>query len=295
MLFYLNARNSIGPNSPRGKFFTKKGSRKGLNENQARELLELHTVGVDGGYSQEDIIDLAKAMTGWTVNTSHSDMSSEQRLQFDSSLHEPGTRIVLGRRYPDDGPSQLKHILRDLASMPQTATRVANRLATHFIGDSAPAEFRRNLARIYLETDGDLYQISKFVVNDDIIWTTENRKIRPPLELLCAAARLLEQPPLRPAPLAALTAMGQPYMQPDGPNGWNESDNAWGAPDSIKSRLDWSAEFAEKQTKMYSPVSLLQKAFGSDASQETRQAVEEAPTAAQSLTLLLMSPEIQRR
>lgn len=291
MLAYLNNRNSIGPSTPRGA-----RGRKGLNENHAREVLELHSLGVNGGYTQADIIELAKALTGWTINIDpRREMAAEQRRAFDPSIHEPGVRTVMGRRYPDTGRDQAIDILRDVAAHPATARYVTHRLVAHFVGDDAPPDLEVRLARIFLDTGGDLMKVTGALVSDDAIWSAPLAKIRPPIEFLGGAAQVLGFVPVSPKPLISLKIMGQPYLDAAAPNGWPEGNDAWAAPDAWKSRLDWAAQTSAHVERPMAPAELIARAFGDAVSAETRATVMGGATAAQSLTLLLLSPEFQRR
>lgn len=291
MLVYLNNRNSIGPNSPRGA-----RARKGLNENHAREVLELHSLGVNGGYTQADIIELAKALTGWTIDIDpHHEKTADQRRAFEPSVHEPGARTVMGRQYPDTGREQALDILRDVAARPATARYVTHRMVAHFLGDSAPPALEARLAQTFLDTDGDLLKVTSALVTDDAIWSMPLAKIRPPIEFMAASAQLLRAVPANPRPLVSLQMMGQPYMNAAAPNGWPEADEAWAAPDAWKSRLDWAAQVSARVERPIAPAAAIERAFGDALSAETRAAVLGGATAAQSLTLLLLSPEFQRR
>lgn len=291
MLAYLNNRNSIGPHTARGV----RGG-KGLNENHAREVLELHTLGVNGGYTQADIIELAKALTGWTINIDpHREATAGQRRAFDPSIHEPGVRTVMGRRYADTGREQAIDILRDVAMHPATARYVTRRMVTHFVGAGAPPDLEARLARIFLDTGGDLTKVVSALVSDDVFWSLPSGKIRPPIEFMAASAQLLGSVPKNPKPLISLKIMGQPYLDAAAPNGWPEGDEAWAAPDAWKSRLDWAAQVSSHVERPMAPAELIERAFGEAPSAETRAAVMGGATAAQSLTLLMLSPEFQRR
>jgi uncharacterized protein (DUF1800 family) len=291
MLVYLNNRNSIGPHTARGL----RGG-KGLNENHAREVLELHSLGVNGGYTQADIIELAKALTGWTINIDpHREGSADQRRTFDPSIHEPGARTVMGRRYPDTGREQALDILRDVAMHPATARHVTRRMVAHFVGDSAPPDLDARLARVFLDTGGDLMKVVSALVGDDALWSLPSAKLRPPIEFMAASAQLLGSVPMNPKPLISLKIMGQPYLDAAAPNGWPEGDEAWAAPDAWKSRLDWATQVSSHVERPAAPAELIERAFGDTPSAETRAAVMGGATAAQSLTLLMLSPEFQRR
>ncbi|SHI33961.1 Uncharacterized conserved protein, DUF1800 family [Roseomonas rosea] len=288
MLFYLDNRNSTGPGSRMGQ--SSRG-RRGLNENLAREALELHTLGVDGGYTQDDVIAFAKVLTGWSVDVAPD--ATGDRLGFFAGRHEPGPKTVLGRTYPQDGPDQAVAVLNDLARHPATARHVARRMVRHFVGHGLPG-LEARIAEVFRRSEGDLGAVTRALIADDEAWGPP-RKVRSPVELLMATARLmggLQQPP--PA-RRVLIAMGQPFWAPPSPKGWPIEDDAWAAPDAIKTRLDWASELAARAAPHTDARALLDTAFGSAASAETRRAVERAADGRQALTLLVLSPEFQRR
>jgi uncharacterized protein (DUF1800 family) len=289
MLWYLDQRRSIGPNSRIG---VRSRGRLGLNENLGREILELHTMGTDGGYGQEDVVQLALALTGWALDLSPNPRSP-QRTGFFPDRHEPGPKTLLGKTYSQDGPEQAGAILDDLARHPSTARHVTRRLVRQMVGEGLPA-FEARLADVFRRTDGDLGAVTRALVTDPDAWGPP-RKVRPPIEILFGAARLLGGLPPRPAPMAALEAMGQPFHAPGSPKGWPLGNNAWASPDGIKTRLDWAAEIASRVAPTTDARDLLETAFGPAASNETRRAVARAADGRQALTLLLMSPEFQRR
>jgi uncharacterized protein (DUF1800 family) len=289
MLFYLDNRTSIGPNSPSG---LRGQGRRGLNENLAREALELHTLGVDGGYTQEDVIAFARVLTGWSVELSPAGLEP-RRVRFFPERHEPGVKVILGKTYAQPGPQQALAVLDDLARHPATARHVTRRLVRHFVGHGLPG-LEARMAEVFRRTDGDLGAVTRALVADGEAWGPP-RKLRSPLELVLATARLLGGLPPRPAPYRSLRAMGQPYRAPPSPKGWPAEDEAWAAPDAIKTRLDWAAELATRLPPGLDARALLDAAFGPAASAETRQAVARASEGRQALALLLLSPEFQRR
>ena len=290
MLFYLNNRASIGPNAAAAG-----NGRRGLNENQARELLELHSLGVDGGYTQQDVQEVARILTGWTVRLEPGEAPAEGRIGFRPEWHEPGPRVVLGKRYPEGGAEQLDALLHDLARHPATARHVCRRLVRHFIGDQAPPALAETLAATFRETEGDLTAVTRALVSHPASWSTPAHKMRPPIELIFGAARLLGGLPQRPPLRRALGAMGQPWHGAGSPAGWPEEDNAWAAPDAVKTRLDWAQELATNLPPQTDARRLAEGPLSAALSAETRRAVQRAASGAQAMTLLLMSPELQRR
>ncbi|MBP0444257.1 DUF1800 domain-containing protein [Roseomonas sp. SSH11] len=289
MLFYLDNRNSAGPGSVVG---LRSRGRRGLNENLAREVLELHSLGVDGGYTQQDVIALAKILTGWTISLDDPPPRPE-RAGFFAEWHEPGPKTLLGKTYAQDGPGQAVAALTDLARHPATARYVARRMVRHFVGHGLPG-LEARVAEVFRRTDGDLAAVTRSLVTDNEAWVPP-RKVRSPMELILATSRLLGGPPPQPPAGRALVALGQPFWQAPSPKGWPIEDDAWAAPDAIKTRLDWASELAARSAPRTDARALLETAFGDAASAETRRAVERAADGRQALALLLLSPEFQRR
>jgi len=289
MISYLDNRTSIGPRSPWG---LRARGRRGLNENLGREVLELHTLGTDGGYTQADVIALASILTGWSVDIAENP-SRPERAGFFPDQHEPGPKTLLGKTYTQDGPDQAIAALNDLARHPSTARHVTRRMVRHFVGHGLPG-LEARMAEVFRRTDGDLGAVTRALVGDDEAWGPP-RKVRPPIEILLSTARLLGRPPERPDPMRALHAMGQPFWAAPSPKGWPDGNDDWAAPDAIKTRLDWASELAANVPPGTDARALLETAFGPAASAETRRAVERAADGRQALTLLLLSPEFQRR
>jgi uncharacterized protein (DUF1800 family) len=287
MLAYLTNFLSMGPNSTVGR-----RQRRGLNENLARELLELHTLGADGGYTQADVLETARILTGWTVPTT---TSRGTNLTFLPERHEPGARVVLGRRYPEGGQEQLLALLDDLAIHPATARHVARRLVRHFLGDTAPPAVAEDLARVFQRTEGDLRAVTEALVTHPVSWSLPPRKLRPPVELVFSLSRMLGGLPARPPLALMLRAMGQPWKGATSPAGWPEADDAWAAPDAVKSRLDWAVVVAARSEPTLDARALAEASFGDALSRETRLTLRRAATGEQALALLIMSPEMQRR
>jgi uncharacterized protein (DUF1800 family) len=290
MLFYLDNFQSVGPNSVAGK---RRG--RGLNENQAREILELHTLGVDGGYSQEDVIELAKALTGWTVSSPR-DKQPTGTTWFDPRRHQPGSRKVLGKRYAEAGASQAKLILHDLAARPQTANFIATKLARHFISDDPPQQAVEKLAGVFRESGGHLGQVSAALVNLDPAWNPDLLKFKTPDEFMISSLRGLGMNKLQKKNLrASYAALGQMPFSAPSPAGWPDEAGAWLGPDAVQKRFEWSDALASKTRDRVDPRIFLSETLGDIASKTTRFTVNGADSREQGLTLALMSPEFQRR
>lgn len=290
MLFYLDNQRSIGPESPAGRF----GGR-GLNENLAREILELHTLGAEGGYTQADVTALARVITGWSFADPESPIGEPGGFVFKANWHEPGAQRLLGKTYAAQGQAQGEAALDDIARHPSTATHVATKLVRHFVADEPPPPLVAKLAETFKDTDGDLKAVSNALVEDDLAWRAPFAKIRTPNEFVIAAARATGLLPGEPGPiLGMLDAMGMPLWRPAGPNGFPDTSAAWASPESMKLRLDASWQIAQR-AKDADPLGLIDTVSGSSASPETREAISRAESREQALAILFMSPEFLRR
>jgi uncharacterized protein (DUF1800 family) len=289
MLVYLDNNQSIGPSSRNGL-----NSKRGLNENLAREILELHTLGVDGGYTQTDVTSLARIITGWTVTSPDEDILHGGRFTFGPARHEPGQHAVLTRVYADDGLDQGRSALDDLARHPATARHIAFKLARHFVEDQPNPSVVDRLAKTFRDTDGDLGAVTAALIDAPEVWTTPLAKLRSPQEFLAAAYRATGKTPEPGAILNALNALGQPLWQPPGPNGWADTVDVWASPDGMDTRMDLAAQWG-RQNSGLNPKDLVPALFGAGASPETAQAVSRAESRQQGLAILFMSPEFQRR
>ena len=289
MLIYLDNQQSFGPNSRAGQ-----RRDKGLNENLAREALELHTLGVNGGYTQADVTELARALTGWGVR--YNPLSSEvDRFSFDAARHEPGARTVLGRRYSQGGAEQAEAVLRDLAAHPSTAHFVAHKLARHFVADEPPPVLVKRLTQVFLETEGSFLSLHQALVKSPETWLGPPSKVKRPDEYLVSSLRALGVDAW-PGPLlqAASRAMGQQQFYPPSPQGWPDQASSWLAPDSLLKRLEWAENTAHRLPAR--DVRLLATdVLGSQLTQATQREIERAESPQQALVLLLASPEFLRR
>lgn len=292
MLIYLDNHRSVGPSS-------RVGERRDLdlNENLARELLELHTLGVKGGYVQQDVEEMAKALTGWTVSARPFVRDNPNgNTIFIDRIREPGTRTVLGKRYGQSGPDQTFAILHDLARHPATAHHIATKLARHFVADEPPATVIEKLERVFLDTDGDLQQLARAVINLDAAWQTSVQKFKSPEELLISAGRIIGGPAVYGSGGARriFLSLGQMPLMAAGPDGWPDSAEDWAGPDAIKKRLEW-ANRAARRARDHAAADFMAEALGPLARDETLTAIARAESREQGLTLALMSPEFQRR
>jgi uncharacterized protein (DUF1800 family) len=291
MLFFLDNQQSLGPDSRAGQ-----NRKRGLNENLAREIMELHTLGVDGGYTQADVTSLARIVTGWTFAGKLAQLGKPGTFVFNANAHQPGSQSLLGKSYPDTGLAQGEAALADLARHPSTAKFVATKFARHFVADDPPPALVARLEGTFRKTDGDLKALATTLVDSDEAWQTPASKIRSPYEYLVAAGRLLTQFPDEPSRyLGGLNLLGQPLWSPSGPNGFPDTNAAWAAPEGMKLRLDIAAQISSRLADNVDPRDLLELVAAEAASSETRQTIARAETRHQALALLLMSPEFQRR
>ena len=286
MLIYLDNARSIGPTSFAG---LRRG--KGLNENLAREILELHTLGVGSGYTQDDVTNFAKIITGWTAVAPKQERGGT--FVFNARMHEPGAQMLLGKRYADAGIEQGRAALEDLARHPATARHVAVKLARHFVADAPPESLIASLADAFRRSDGNLKEVARALVAHDEAWRAERSKLKRPAEWLLAAYRTTGSPPADVRPFVnAENLLGEPLWRPPAPKGFPDDDAAW--MDGLSQRLELANQLA-RRTGHLDPADLLSSALGPIASNDTRQAIGRAESRPQALALLLMSPEFLRR
>lgn len=306
MLLYLDQARSVGPDSMAGA-----RRNAGLNENLAREMMELHTVGADGGYTQADVTELARALTGWSIPTARDQRQparprrarmaaaqtqpAENGFVFRPNVHEPGDRTVMGKTYPAAGLAQGQAILRDLARHPATAKRLSRRLAAHFVADDPPPALVDRLEDAWTRSGGDLAQVARALVEAPETWTPQPAKIKTPYDFVVSAHRALGTRPQRIQPLRqALLDMGQPPFAAPSPEGWPDAAADWAGPDALVKRLNWSRTAADA-AQAADPSAVAAAALGARLSDRTRLAVARAESRPEALTLLFMSPEFQRR
>jgi uncharacterized protein (DUF1800 family) len=291
MLFFLDNQQSLGPDSRAGQ-----NRKRGLNENLAREIMELHTLGVGGGYTQEDVTSLARIITGWTFAGRQGQLGAPGSFVFNANAHQPGAQMLLGKTYEPASLAQGEAALADIARHPSTANFIAAKFVRHFVADDPPPALVARLRDVFIKTDGDLKALAVTLVDSDEAWRAPLTKMRSPYDFLVASGRLLARVPEDPgAYLNNLNLLGQPLWSPAGPNGFPDTSAAWAAPEGMKLRLDIAAQIGARLGNNIDPLDLLEFAAADAASIETRRTVERAESRQQALTLLLMSPEMQRR
>jgi len=291
MLFFLDNQQSLGPDSRAGQ-----NRKRGLNENLAREIMELHTLGVGGGYTQEDVTSLARIITGWTFAGRKGQLGAPGSFVFNANAHQPGPQMLLGKTYEATGLAQGEAALADIARHPSTANFIATKFVRHFVADEPPPALVARLRDVFVRTDGDLKALATALVDSDDAWKAPLTKMRSPYDFLVATGRLLARVPEDPGGyLGNLNLLGQPLWTPAGPNGFPDTAAAWAAPEGLKLRLDIASQMGARLGPNIDPMDLLEFAAADAASVETRKTIERAESRQQALALLLMSPELQRR
>ncbi len=289
MLVYLDNVLSIGPTSELGR----RTQRHGLNENLAREILELHTIGVDGGYDQADVVNLAKMLTGWTF--SRVQQPDAGAFSFNPRAHEPGAKVLLGRTYAEDGVHEAEAALRALARHPSTARFVATKLARHFVADDPPASAVGRLRRTFLDSEGDLGEIARTLVTIPETWQYPLAKVKTPNDLVVSAFRLLGTPKEEARVVEPLRLLGQmPFLAPS-PAGWPDTAASWIGPEVLLRRIEVLGLIAKRYSGSVDVRATTDAAFGPVAGEDTVAAIGRATGTGDALTLLLASPEFQRR
>lgn len=298
MLLYLDQNGSVGPDSPLAQRMARgKAAQRqvGLNENLAREILELHTVGVNGGYTQADVTEFARALTGLTFRGFNAPAEEVGETYFRQIAHQPGPRSVMGVVYEVEGEAQALAILKDLAARPQTARFISAKIARHFVADDPPPALVARLEAAWRDTEGALDQVAAALITAPEAWAPEPAKFKTPYEFMISSWRAVGDAPRRPADLAMLTAMGhRPFYAPS-PEGWPDEAAAWATPDGVIKRLVWTQDYAPRAIGAADPSNIAVDALGARLSPATATAVARAESRGEGLALLLMSPEFQRR
>ena len=260
MLTYLDNAVSIGPNSEAARNLARRGRERGLNENYARELLELHTLGVEGGYAQEDVEALARILTGWTITGfGFADRLARGRDRRDSGandvdvafayrdvLHEPGDKTLLGMKYRESGEEEGRRAIADLCRHPSTARFLATKLARHFVADEPPPDAVDHIARRWIETDGDLSEVSRTLIDLDEAWDPALRKFRTPQDWMTAMLRAVGARDV-PEPVGRLLQqLRQPLWAPSSPKGYGDTKGEWADPDSLLNRAELARSTADR-------------------------------------------------
>jgi len=295
MLVYLQQAQSIGPLSAAGK-----RTKRGINENLARELLELHTLGVDGPYSQTDVRELAELLTGLTYN-------GERGFFYNPQWAEPGAESVLGITYgADDGLVNILTAIDDLARHPQTARHIAHKIAAHFVHDVPDPDLVAAMAGAYAATDGYLPAVYAAMLDHRAAWAPALGKIKSPLRFVTSAMRALGIAGVdvanasgrntRQAFVTPMRIMGQPWQRPAGPDGWPDDSTAWVSPQGMAGRINWAMQAPRQLLPdgVPDPRDFVKTALGSLAGQDVIFAASAAESREEGVGLVLSAPAFQR-
>jgi uncharacterized protein (DUF1800 family) len=304
MQLFLDQARSVGPDSPAALRAEARNpaARRGLNENLAREIMELHTLGVRTGYTQADVTEFARALTGWSIAAGRGPQPGDAApgaFVFRPALHEPGTRTVMGRTYDQPGEAQARAILGDLARSPATGRHIAFQLARHFVADDPPPALIDRLARAFEASGGDLPAVYRALVDAPDAWSPVNRKFKTPWEWAVSSLRGLgwrntgELGDLKAAPL--LAQLGQPVWRPGSPAGYDDVAASWAASDTLVRRVEIAQRLAARRGDRLDPRTLGNTLLAGSLSAPTATALSRAESVTTSLALLLVSPDFQRR
>jgi uncharacterized protein (DUF1800 family) len=300
MLLYLDNHESVGPHSQAAlRAAARNAPRKiGINENLGREILELHTLGVGGGYTQTDVTTFAQVITGWSIGGENARFGGREpgRFLFRAELHEPGAKVVLGRRYTDAGFGQGVAVLNDLACHPATAHHIATKLARHFIADEPPPAAVERLARSFSASGGDLPTLYRALIDSREAWVEPLAKYKTPNDYVVSTYRGLSLV-VDPAhgPLGPFELLGQRIWSPGSPAGWPDRSADWDGASALIKRLEWADQIGNRLGNRRDAVELAPALLGANLTDAARSAIARAASAAQAVTLLLAVPEFMRR
>jgi len=315
MLRYLDNDSSAGPESPLVRRQARRPRAEGqpaaritgLNENLAREILELHTLGVSnggaayggwGGYTQSDVTEFARVLTGWRVPLRDvmEQGSARDPVRFEAAWHQPGPKTVLGRSYPE-GPDALDAVLHDLAQHPSTARFVSTKLARHFVADDPPPALVARLEMSFHNSGGDLPQLVHTLVASPEAWAPRAAKLKTPEEFVISTVRVLQlgEQAFARQPDGAIGQLGQRVQAAPSPAGWPDRADEWLGPDAVWKRVEWATRVADRVGRTADARAIARSSLGPLLQDDTLRQIERAADGPQALALLLMSPEFQRR
>ncbi len=294
MLIYLDQVQSTGPNS-----FMGLRKEQGLNENLARELIELHAMGAGAGYAQADVRALAELLTGVTYDP-------RRGMWFEPRRAEPGAETVLGQTYDGEGLEPIRRALGNIARRPETAAHIARKLAVHFVSDTPDPDLVAALEATFLASEGDLMAVYTALLLHPAAWQEAAEKIRQPFDFMIAALRAmdltaerflaLKRGQFRQQVLRGMTGMGQAWRRPPGPDGWAEAADAWISPQLLAARITWAMQAPQRLIRpMPDPVAFARTCLGDRASERLLWAVARAENRTEGVGLVLASAEFNRR
>ena len=304
MLLYLDNAQSIGPGSQIGRGSARRGRDRGLNENYARELMELHTVGVDASYTQDDVTELARVLTGWTITG----VTGRERpppgrvtvydeapgFQFLAAAHQPGAKRVMGVRYGQGGDEEGIQAIRDLCRRPDTAHFVADKLVRHFVADTPPSEDVERVADVFHGTQGDLRAVCHTIIDLDSAWDPAYRKFRTPQDWVVAALRALGADEMGPEIQRVLRELRHPLWSPGAPNGFADTRQVWADPDSLMNRAEFARSLGNA-TRRLDPTRLSEVIALEPDSPLPALLTDTKVASADRIALALAGPEFQWR
>lgn len=294
MLMYLDNVRSIGPNSWIAR--RRRRRRRGLNENLAREVLELHTLGVNGGYRQQDVRALAEMLTGWNVEGIARRGPVTGKFRFYPIAHQPGAKTLLGKRYSEAGVDEARAALRDLARHPSTARFIATKLVRHFVADKPPEAAVDRIARVFRRTNGDLAKVTRAIIGLNEVWRAPMPKVKSPVEMVVATLRAvnLRRPPRR-SFVGGFRQLGQIPFNAPSPAGWPDTADAWLSPEALMRRIEWANLIGRLSRGRLDPLELAEQTIGPVMRPSTERAIGNAESRQQGVALLIASAEFQRR
>jgi len=306
MLLYLDQAESVGPNSPAATGTPRRppGSlirvaarkKSGLNENLAREIMELHSLGVDSGYTQSDVTEFARALTGWSIGRPRDGAGYLGTAVFRMNAHEPGARRILGRDYAQEGAMQASSALLDFAASSHTAHHLAVKIARHFVADDPPASLVARLETSYMSSGGRLDRVADALISAPESWDPAPNKFKTPYEFLVSSWRASGIGPTEFGQIAGpLNQLGQRPFGAPSPKGWEDDEADWATPDAIVKRMTWASGFGQRVAGQADPVEIAQQALGPRLSPAVATAIARAESRPEAFAILLMSPEFQRR
>jgi uncharacterized protein (DUF1800 family) len=300
MLLYLDNHLSVGPDSKAAQNVERRHTERkvGINENLARETLELHTLGVGGGYTQTDVTSYAEVITGWSIGgeQGRQPQGDPGKFMFRAELHEPGPKVVLGKRYPDTGYGQGVAVLHDLANNPSTARFIATKLARHFIADDPPRKAVDRIAQAYMSSGGHLPTVYRALIDAPDAWTQPLAKYKTPSDYIVSSFRGLQIPldNVR-MPLAPFELLGQRNYGPGSPAGWPDRSADWDGGSALMKRIEWADAIGQKLGNRRDAAELAPQLLGETLTSATRTAIARAASGSQAVTLLMAAPEFMRR
>jgi uncharacterized protein (DUF1800 family) len=306
MILYLDNQASMGPHSQLAQRAQRRGvsERKlDINENLAREILELHTLGVSGGYTQADVTTFAQVLSGWSIGGGQGRLNSGEpgKFVFREALHEPGAKTLLAKRYAEEGFNQGATVLKDLSRHPATAKFIATKLARHFIADDPPPKEIERIAKVFRDSDGHLPTVHRALIDSAQVWaqgvsTGGASKFKTPHEYVVSTLRAFDFVPEKPQQvLAPFELLGQRPYSPGSPAGWADIASQWDGSDALMKRIEWAMQVAQRMAVRSNPLALAETSLGDAIGEHTRMAIGTAADAVQGITLCLVSPEFLRR